>query len=203
VSLTPSAASALATLLPLLGCGEEAAVLGFDRLAVQDSLAPASRQALRRIAIDERVHDALLRGLQAALPCQKREVVPPHAARRFHRGLQAGDVATHLARIAGIDAAVCTILSRLLRPGAPLASDAGVAAVLGHIRRDETRHVVISRAIAMALIDRKIASDAAAEARAGLAALLVAGSGPFERLGVDPDRLCRDVRTLPRGLFPQ
>lgn len=203
VTLDRGAAGALATLLPLLGCGEEAAVLGFERLASQDSLSPELRGPLRTIAVDERVHDALLRGLQAALPRHGPDSVPRHVARRFHRGLQGGDVATHLAQIAGIDAAVCTILSRLLRRSAPLANDPIVAGILEHIRRDEVRHVAISRTIAMAMIDRRTARDVAADARAGLTTLLAFGGSSFELLGVDPDRLCKDVGTLPKGLFPQ
>lgn len=203
VSLDYGAASALAKLLPLLGCGEEAAVLGFERLADREDLPSDLRAALRTIANDERVHDSLLRGLQTALPRHRPDLAARNIARRFHIGLQAGGVATHLAQIAGIDAAVCTVLSRLLRPSAPLARDPIVAGLLCHIRRDEVRHVSVSRAFAGAMIERRTASDAAAEARAGLAGLLALGGSSFERLGVDPDRLGRDVRSLPDGLFPR
>ncbi len=202
IALDACNAEPLAALLPLLGCGEEAAVIGFDRLARFSGLDAKARQALQAIAADERQHDALLRGLQAALPAASPIPAMRQAARRFHLSLTAGGAAIHLARIAGVDAAVCTILSRLLRPKSALAGDRDIASVLGHIRRDETRHVAISRRIALASIAPSAARDAAGQARAGLAELLSFGSQALERLGVDPDALDRDVRRLPPGLFP-
>lgn len=203
VALDADVAEALARLLPLLGCGEEAAIAGFDRLAAADGIATASRGALRAIARDERRHDALLRSLQAALPSPAPDLASRRAARRFHFGLSAGGAALQLARIAGIDAAVCTIISRVLRPGAPLAKDPGVAAVLNQIRRDEARHVAISRYIVLASIGGECARNAAAQARRGLADLLSPGAAAFERLGTDPARLDKDIRALPHGLFPR
>lgn len=202
VALDARYAQPLAALLPLLGCGEEAAVIGFDRLAAESDLEAESRQALQAIAADERQHDALLRGLQAALPAAAPSAAMRRAGRRFHLGLEAGGAAVHLARIAGIDAAVCTILSRLLRPKSALAGERDIARVLGHIRRDEARHVALSREIALASIAPNAARDAAGQARAGLAELLSFGSQALEQLGVDPDALGRDVRSLPPGLFP-
>lgn len=203
VSLDETAAKALAGLLPLLGCGEEAAIAGFDQMASDGDLTTASRAALGKIAEDERVHDALLRGLRMALPETAPDPAQARALRRFHLQLPAGGTATHLARIAGVDAAVCTILSRVLRPGAALARDLGVVSVLSYIRRDETRHVAVSRSIAMAAANCRRSRDAAAEARTGLADLLTVGAPGFERLGIDPGRLDQDIRRLPDGLFPR
>jgi hypothetical protein len=196
-------AHALAKLLPLLGCGEEAAVVGFDRLSRAGELGCGEQQALHAIANDERHHDALLRGLQSALPRYVADSGVQNRARRFHLDLSRGGSTFHLARVAGLDAAVCTILSRLLRPGSAIARDAGVHGVLNKIRSDETRHVLISREIALASCDRRAMRSAAAEARAGLSELLACGVEAFEALGVDPDRLVRDVGTLPNGLLPR
>ena len=63
--LDDPAAEALGLLLPLLGCGEEAAALAFDGLS---SKLPGHSGIFTSIAADERVHDALLQGVMAALP---------------------------------------------------------------------------------------------------------------------------------------
>lgn len=203
LALGAGAASALAELLPLLGCGEEAAIGSFDRLALDDRLAPDARAALKAIAIDERRHDALLGGLRDALPPPSTNRALRRASRQFHIAVSQGGVPVHLARIAGIDAAVCTVLSRVLGSASTVAHDPGVAGVLGNIRRDEARHVAISRAIAIAAIGRSRARDAAAEVRFGLAGLLAIGADAFARIEVDPDRLLAQVRGLPNGLFPR
>lgn len=203
VSLDAKTAEALAHLVPLLCCGEEAAVVGFDRLGQAGGLDPDLRGTLRKIADDERRHDAILRGLCAALPASTQDRAVQHRARNFHLSLPRGGTVLHLARIAGLDAAVCTILSRLLRPGAAISRDDGVHAVLTHIRKDETRHVMVSRGIALAAADRQAVRSAAAEARGALAELLAFGADSFEGLGIDPDRLLSDVKRLPDGLLPR
>jgi hypothetical protein len=203
VSLDEQTAEALAGLLPLLCCGEEAAVLGFDRLGRAGVLEPALRSTLRQIADDERRHDAMLHGLRAALPARTLDRAVHHRARHFHLSLPRGGTILHLARIAGLDAAVCTILSRLLRPGAAISRDDSVRAVLTHIRQDETRHVMVSRGIALVAADRQAVRNAAAEARGALAELLAHGADSFEALGVDPARLLSDIERLPDGLLPR
>jgi hypothetical protein len=203
LSLDATPAKALADLVPLLCCGEEAAAFSFDRLSRSASIDTAARKALAEIADDERRHDALLRTLCAALPASLPARSALHLARRFHLSLSRGGTVLHLARIAGLDAAVCTILSRLLRPGSAVARDPGVRAILTHIRKDEARHVAVSRGVALAATDRRAVRGAAAEARGGLAELLDCCGDAFEALGVDPARLLRDIRQLPDGLLPQ
>ena len=203
VSLDTKAAEALADLVPLLCCGEEAAVVGFDRLGRAVSLDLEVRKTLRKIADDERRHDAILRGLRAALPASTQDRAVQHRARHFHLSLTRGGTVLHLARIAGLDAAVCTILSRLLRLSAAISRADGVHAALTHIRKDETRHVMVSRGIALAAADRQAVRNAAAEARGALAELLVCGADAFEALGIDPDRLLLDIKRLPDGLLPR
>lgn len=196
-------AYALAELLPLLGCGEEAAVAGFQELGNAHTLDCGAREQLRRIADDERGHDAMLRGLRAALPVVEELPAVRRQSRRFHRSMSRGGTILHLARIAALDAAVCTIVSRLLRPGRMLSQDEGVRAILRRIRDDETRHVLISRNIALAARDRAAVRAAAAEARSGIAQLLACAAQAFEALGVDPDRLLGDIARLPNGLLPR
>ena len=199
IALDDRAADALARLVPLLGCGEEAAALAFDGLASSDG-DPATAAALNAIADEERVHDALLQGLAASL-----SVVPTaalrRAARRFHIDLGRGSTLAHLARIAAIDAGVCTILSRLLRRTSPVAGDRVVANMLARIRSDETRHVRLSRSLVLARADGRRFEDVAQSAREALANVLMLADDAFEALAVDPAKLRADIYRLPRGLL--
>jgi demethoxyubiquinone hydroxylase (CLK1/Coq7/Cat5 family) len=202
VALRDTEQDALATLIPLLGCGEEAAVLAFDGLA-EANAGSVARYALRAIAAEERVHDALLTGLAARLPQRpiSRDMV--RAARRFHLDLGRGDSGLHLVRIAATDAAVCMILSRVLREGRPCRSDPFVRATLTRIRNDEARHVSVSRALAnTSAVSPQLMRDVAAAARVALANILMLAGDAFDTLKVDPDRLFHDVSNLPDGLIP-
>jgi hypothetical protein len=199
VTLGDRPAAALAMLLPLLGCGEEAAALAFDGLADHHRPAPDIAAGLDRIAREERVHEALIAQLCDDLPFAG---PPPRLlgeARRFHITLQQGGVGQHLARIAALDAAVCTLLSRLLRPGGPIATDQTASRILGRIRHDEAGHVRLSRRLALDF--GPDVTDAAAEAREKLADILGLAADAFEDLGVDPAALDRDIRRLPDGLL--
>jgi hypothetical protein len=198
VTLAGDAAYALATLVPLLGCGEEAAALAFDALALT-ATDDVEHYALQAIAAEERTHDALLTQLARALPTVDAAAIR-RRARRFHIELGQGNRTRHLARIAAVDTAVCTILSRLLRTGTPVSADPVVAALLSRIHRDESRHVAISRRLAVAA--DKTLRDTGAAARSALADVLALGGDAFECLDVDPTRLFADVRRLPDGLFP-
>ncbi len=201
LSLAENHAMALARLIPLLGCGEEAAALAFDGLSrTADNDGPAAR-ALDVIAAEEREHGVLMQALSAALPPVTGQAALLRAARKFHICLGKGGFDLHLARIAALDAAVCTILSRLLRKGAPLSHDKTVYTTLSRIRRDEARHVALSRTLALASGEVGRACDVGAAARESLAKIMLQEGGAFERLGVDPDALERDLSRLPNGLL--
>ncbi|MDQ7981053.1 hypothetical protein QYH69_27840 [Paraburkholderia sp. SARCC-3016] len=202
--LDDDTAQALADVLPLLGCAEEAATLAFGRLADR---APSSDEhgieaaALRAIEAEERVHDELLQRLGAALPAAPGGAAQRAAARRFHLGLETRERTTHLARICAVDAAVCTILSRLTAPRGALAQDPQLVRLLQGIRRDEARHVAVTRKLVAARGAAALGRMQGAAARHALAGLLVPSGAAFERLCVDPDALLRDVAHLPNGLF--
>lgn len=200
ITLDTPAAEALAVLLPMLGCGEEAAALAFDGLA-RFVTNEHARDVMLSIAIEERVHDVLLKNLGQALPSVGGAHDIVRKTRRFHIDLGRGGVVLHLARIAAIDAAVCTLLSRLLRTGTPLSADPVVHGIFARIRTDESRHVRLSRDIVLAAGAPPIVRDAAAAARGALAHILMLGSDSFETLAVDPDALFRDVYCLPNGLL--
>ena len=200
VTLAAHHGAALAALLPLLGCGEEAATLAFDDLASAAS-DPREAAALARIADEERVHDALISELIEALPPDPEAASIRRAARRFHIDLGRGGAAIRLARMAATDAAVCTILSRLGEARRPLAGDPAVATRLRRIHRDEARHVRVTRGLAIGAGAGRTARDAGSAAREALANVLLLRATAFEALEVDARRLDHDLRTLPDGLF--
>ena len=193
-------AAALARLIAILGCGEEAAALAFDGLARASKAQPVLSATLQMIAAEERVHDGLMHGLADALPQVSGEAAIK-AARRLHIRLGLGNAALHLAKIAALDAAVCTILSRLLRPGLPLAQDPLACRTLSRIRRDEARHVALSRSLVLAGGVSGRLREVGAETRTSLASVLMIEADAFEALQVDPAALERDVSRLPDGLF--
>jgi hypothetical protein len=200
VRLTDDAAEALAVLVMLLGCGEEAAAMAFDGLSGSPEFHIESG-ALATIAGEERVHDALLRGLRSALPAAANTERLLAQARRFHIRLQAGGPIAHLARIAALDAAVCLILSRLTRDRGAIARDPAICDLLRRIRDDEVRHVAVARQLVLQHGGTTALRDTAAAARHALADTLSLASAAFDRLLVDPAALDRRIRQLPDGLL--
>jgi len=192
--------AAVARLLPLLGCGEEAASLAFDALAGAHERA-RDRYALYGIAQEERIHDMWIQAqINRFAPS-----APPapllKQARHLHLRLGRGRPSERLARIAALDAAVCLLLSRLLRPSRPICRDGVLAATLRRIRNDEARHVSVARDLARDALPLDTLNAIGAETRAAFADVLMLGSAAFDTLGVDPIALDRAVRTLPPGLF--
>jgi hypothetical protein len=191
----------LAALLPILGCGEEAAILAFDALADSVDDDPAGRAALASIARDEDRHDDLITRLRAALPEPPDQRETLRLARRFHLNLGRGTTAVRLARIAALDSAVCTVLGRLLHRNSALTCAPAVHGALSAIWRDEARHVAVSRRLALARAEGTILRPLATQAREALAEILLLAGAALENLEVDPMLLARDVRRLPAGLL--
>lgn len=185
--LTAAAAQGLADLLPTLLCGEASAERVFDEAAAQMKARrdAAFAAALRAIAADEGRHERWLEALRRRLPPPQSRVVARRAA-RFLRGLASPDLACHLSRVAALDAGVCLVLAAVTARGTPLAAEAEIADIFTRIRRDEGRHVRISRRAAAVL--GYAAEAAAAERRAvldGFADLLAPQAAAFAAIGVD------------------
>jgi hypothetical protein len=198
-TLPKNAAHALAALLPILGCGEEAAGLAFSDLADDEDVEAA--EVLRRVAAEEQVHDGLIQALAAGLPAPPDQTRIRDTSRRFHLELGRGDPAVRLARIAALDSAVCLLLSRLLRPGTPLAADAVLAPILRRIARDEARHVRITRELAISRTSEASLKAVGTTVRERLGALLLEAADAFDALSFDPRWLQTDVARLPAALY--
>lgn len=200
VRLADGHAQALSELIVLLGCGEEAAAIAFAGLAARDA-DPVAVDALDRVAAEELAHDALLVALASTLPAPRDAPQWLRATRRFHLLAGRGGTVDHLARVAAIDAGVCTVLARITASHRPVGADPVAHAVLARIHCDEGRHVRLSRRLAIDRADGRSLVEVAVAARQGLADVLALGASAFEALSVDPDALLRDVRALPPGLF--
>lgn len=200
-ALTIRQLEGLAALLPILGCGEEAATLAFDGLAASLTDDPEARLTLADIAADEDRHDRLILSLRAALPLPPDQRETLRRARRFHIDLGRGSTAFRLARIAALDSAVCMVLGRLLHRKAALACAPRIHGALAAIWRDESHHVSVSRCLALARADAATLRPLAVDARNALADILLLAGPALDSLKVDPMLLARDVRRLPAGLL--
>jgi hypothetical protein len=197
--LGSAGAEALATLLPVLQCGEESASLVFDGLAMDSTI--EDRDQLQQIADEERHHEQLLHRLAASLPCSRRQAPMRGVARRFYLRQQHRNIAVHFARIAALDSGACVILSALLRPMAQLTKAPEVQKLFKHIYQDESRHVRLSRHHAIGRTEPAIARDIAHDTRHQLADILASVGDCFESLRVDAAVLDRHLRHVPQGLF--
>lgn len=200
-SLTARRREGLAALLPILGCGEEAATLAFGTLSSSIDYDISGRSALASIAKDEERHDHCILSLRASLPIPPDQRETLKQARRFHINLGRGTTAFRMARIAALDSAVCIVLGRLLHRKAGLACAPKVHQALSAIWQDEARHVAVSRRLALARAESDTLRPLAHQARGALADILLLAGGAFENLEVDPTLIVRDVRRLPAGLL--
>lgn len=194
------AATALARLIQLLGCSEEAAYLGFTRL--HDCM-PQARRYLQRVAADELEHEALLAGLGAVLPRVEPNEAALTALRCLHTWIGTLEMRHRCMAIAALDSATCLLLSRLLRSDCDLLRDSRVVAVLSRIRKDEARHVRITREIALRPGRNASLAPIAARVRFALADALRNAADDWETVGLDADTLLRCVSDLPAGLAPR
>lgn len=193
---------AISDLLPVLICGEASAEQTFAHAVrtLATRLPAPMAEALRSVEADERRHGQILGELCSTLP-PPRSQQPARAAAHFVRQLQEPDPALHLANIAALDAALCRVLSAACLPGRPLTHYPDYLAIFDRIRRDEARHVRISRRTALYL---GVGSDVLARARievgAAFAALLLPQAEAFAVLGIDEAELRQRLKV---GLKPE
>ena len=136
----------LADLLPYLACGEVSAVYAFSG-RLKNSVPELAQSLLQQIAADERRHADLLIAMQAKLPSPRWPIEPTHLAMFFQR-LAANDPAEHLARVSALDRAVCLLLQPLLKKGNVISRAPQLHRDLCALRRDEARHVRLTRCMA-------------------------------------------------------
>ena len=189
----------LARLIPALLCGEQSAVAIFHAEARRlETAAHLTSVALfRAIENDELSHERGLQAMLHVLPVPEDQHTIKRRAQCFYARLgRTAGVAEHFAQIAHLDAAVCRIMREL--EGSALAREPVISALFGQLKRDEARHVSVSRWHAAALGMPRREQDALGEdLRKRLVDFLAPLGDAFDALQVDPERLFTRLR---RGL---
>ena len=189
--LSSSGAEAIARIMAILLCAEESAINVFthEGKRLEEKQMQASRQAMMEIASEERVHNWLLQKARTMFPVTEDMASIRRRTRRLFMRVASRDLATHFARISGLDSGVCICLTALL--GSELVTRVeGVAQLFRHIRRDESTHVKKSRAHALDLgFPSSLYHEAYELTRSGMVGMLTPIAESFEIMGVDPDRL--------------
>lgn len=189
--VSDAAQLAVARILAVLVCAEESAVNVFHhesrRLSAEQ--VQADVRALREIESEERIHAWLLQEARSVLPVPDDIDAIRRRTRRLFMRVASRDVATHFARLTGLDSGVCISLSALLG-SAQVNRIGGFAQLITHIRRDEATHVRKSRDHAVDLGFDAAEFHACYElTRTGMVEMLRPIGSAFEDLGVDPERL--------------
>ena len=196
LALKPRQLEAIGGLIPSLLCGEQSAVTTFHaeaRRLSRDARLESAR-LFHRIESDERSHEAGLQALLSKVPPAADLHAVKRRAQRFFAGLgRAESVAQHFSQIAQLDRAVCIIMWHIEHSDA--GADDAVRIIARQIKRDEARHVSISRRHARALgasaDDHRTLGE---KISAGLGGLLEPVADRFEAIGIDFDHLARRIR---------
>ena len=180
---------ACARLATVLLCGEQSAIQVFSAEVRRGRAPAAALSALQAIEHDERLHERALQAFCEYLPTPDDAHRLKRRAQRFFAGLgRADDMAHHLGRISHLDSAVCKIMWHVEKSA--LSSVSPLRRIATQIKKDEARHVVVTRnyAAALGLSTHKRLDEGFAIAE-GLIEVLEPLSDSFETVGVDSDRL--------------
>ncbi|MGK0440826.1 MAG: hypothetical protein ACJA0N_000621 [Pseudohongiellaceae bacterium] len=187
---------ALARLLPTLICGEQSAVFVFanERDRLSTSAINESFKDLANIESDEAMHEKALQQLASRLMQPKDLHQIKRRAQRFYSGLNKQiSIAQHFATICQLDACVGKIMNAMSQSN--LGPDNPISILFEQIKKDEARHVVISRKHALRL---GASRDDIAILKLVIGPKVIELLSPmqesFEALGVDFDRLIKTLR---------
>lgn len=192
-------ADATARLAVVLVAGEQSAISIFSaEVKRQSESAEATGLAqLRAIERDEFVHEACLKNLCGFLPEADDAHVLKRRAQRYFAGLgRTADMARHFGQISHLDSAVCQIMWHVERSDLPASSPLRILST--RIKRDEARHVAVSRRHARILgLPTAELAIVGEQVRTDLATMLEPLGASFEEIGVDADRLFRSIARQP------
>ena len=192
-------ADAAARLAVVLLAGEQSAIsiFGAEVRRRTESAEFAGLSQLIAIERDEFVHELCLRNLCRFLPDTDDAHALKRRAQRFFAGLgRTSDMARHFGQISHLDAAVCKIMWHVERSELPSSSPLKILST--RIKRDEARHVAVSRRHSRRLglppAERAVVGE---QVQADLAGMLAPLGAAFEDIGVDTDRLFRSITRQP------
>jgi hypothetical protein len=116
------------------------------------------------------------------------------SVRRFFLRLESREIGVHLARVASLDACVCQTLAAVLN-AKPQWLHSTLVVALGEIRRDEGRHVKLTKSLAQNMgVSPELLRDVGAETRHGFDAVLAIYEAALFDLGVDTQTLHHRIR---------
>lgn len=193
--MTDVQAEACARLAAVLLCGEQSAVQIFAAEVRRDAAPRDTLHILRVIELEEQLHEQALRTFCNYLP----DAADGHALRRraqrfFLRLGRTDDIAKHFCHIAHLDSAVCKIMRHVENSSIDRVSP--LRLIAAQIKNDEARHVAVSRRYARLLgMPTQERGDGAATINDGLVEMLSPLADSFEIVGVDSDRLFKQIRS--------
>lgn len=196
-SMTAAQMDATARLAAVLLCGEQSAIQIFSAEVRQGRVPARALDGLRRIEHDEHLHEQALTSFCEFLPVPNDVHQLKRKAQRFFAGLgRVEDMARHFGQIAHLDAAVCKIMWHIEKSS--LHGSSPLVLLAQQIKRDEARHVAVSRRYAETLnLDSATRSADAERVCAGLVRMLQPLGASFEAIGVDSDRLFHQLAKTP------
>ncbi|MCW8879132.1 MAG: hypothetical protein OQK51_18935 [Kangiellaceae bacterium] len=181
----------LANLVPLLLCGEQSAVLIFNRFSeslTQQEICDSINK-FSEIESDEHQHELALQKLLSALPRPENLHQLKRRSQRFYANLSSNvGLPQQFAQIAVLDSCVCRIMREM--ETSKLRKQPILSYLFSKIKKDEARHVNISRQQALQLgLNKHQMLEQAESISKKLVDLLTPSAMSFDALEVDPDRL--------------
>jgi hypothetical protein len=182
---------ATAGLVTVLLCGEQSAtkIFAAEISRSRDRASMSGLQQLINIERDEHIHEQALTAVIKKLPAAEGLHGHKRRAQRFFASLGRIDrIADQFRQITHLDTAVCKIMWHIENSRSQGMEP--LRLLTGQIKKDEARHVAVSRRYAGYLGMPAAASRIGAEQVSdGLVSMLEPLGGAFETIGVDCDKL--------------
>lgn len=203
--MTDAEMEACAPLLTILLCGEQSAIKIFaseiersrqSRFPTSEAVNHGLKQLIE-IEQDEQLHEHALQKLAAYFPQATDLHQHRRRAQRFFARLGKNQkMSHHFGQISCLDAAVCKIMWHVER--CSLSAASSLKNLATHIKKDEARHVAVSRQYASTLgFDRMKHRDESEYLCSSLVEMLIPAATHFDALGIDPDRLFNHINGFP------
>lgn len=187
---------ATARLVTVLLCGEQSAIQIFAA-EISRSRNRVSEAALRQLVLiekDEHMHECALKEVGQLLPCVQDQNKHKRRAQQYFASLgRVKSMSEHFAYITQLDTAVCKIMWHIESSRSPGVSPLTI--LTGQIKKDEARHVAVSRNYAshlgLSLKDTRLGAE---RINHGLVRMLEPLGSDFEEVGVDSDKLFKHLQ---------
>ena len=187
--------AALGRVIPLLVCGEQSAISVFGASAQEKVVKNEHmlRREFMRIEAEEMGHELLWQSLAASLPIPEDATRLKRQAALFFAKLgRANSIGEHFAQVSQLDSAVGAMMWCLER--SEVAKDQRIHGIANLIKKEEARHVAVSRRFALGLgVPRDHFQALGAKIRQELISLLLPVADSIEALGIDATVMFRRI----------